>query len=414
MTGTTLDDRSMGADPVFAEVVELVGGGGWDPREVWDTVAKLMGPDQSSVHVPGNLKALKPRRYGQALHNKRQAQVGLASNVVGIAAGTTALASAARDERLADKAAPKALRAIHSLGETIPKVSPRTGKAGALVAGGALGLQAANTIGDTVANRVLAREAKKKVAKGLRTEAKVGRAMLKPLVRSGPSAAGQAGRKARQDLAAATYSGNLLASSLPRARKTALVGIAGGAFGGGLVAGSKLGERKRAVVAAAPGYLAPKAKSTLVKSADAVWTGEISKVDTDKRQVFGWCSVTSFDGQPVLDRQDDVFPLEEMESSAYDYVLNSRKGGDMHARVRKGLTTGFDQPLHTSDLIESFVVTPEKLAAMGLPENALPHGWWVGFKVHDEHQWDLVKSGKRPGFSIHGRGQRIEKFLEER
>lgn len=127
--------------------------------------------------------------------------------------------------------------------------------------------------------------------------------------------------------------------------------------------------------------------------------GEIKKSDTEKRQVFGWCSLSKVDGVDVVDRQGDYVPIDEMEKSAYHYVVNSRKGGDMHQRVG-------DEPLHTSDLIESFVVTPEKLEAMGLEPDAVPHGWWVGFKVNDEQQWENVKKGDRVHFSIHGRGRR--------
>jgi hypothetical protein len=140
---------------------------------------------------------------------------------------------------------------------------------------------------------------------------------------------------------------------------------------------------------------------------DVTWTAEISKVDEDKRQVFGWCSLSKVNGEPVVDRQNDFVPLDEIEKSAYKYVLESRKGGDMHKRqMKKGLMGSEDEPVHTADLIESFVVTPEKLKQMGLDEDALPHGWWVGFKVNDEDQWQMVKDGKRTGFSIHGSGKR--------
>lgn len=127
--------------------------------------------------------------------------------------------------------------------------------------------------------------------------------------------------------------------------------------------------------------------------------GEIKKADSDKQQVFGWCSLSKVDGVDVVDRQGDYIPLEEIEKSAYHYVVNSRKGGDMHQRIG-------DEPLHTSDLIESFVVTPEKLEAMGLDSDAVPHGWWVGFKVNDENQWENVKKGDRVHFSVHGKGRR--------
>jgi len=151
-------------------------------------------------------------------------------------------------------------------------------------------------------------------------------------------------------------------------------------------------------------------KSKVKKSSDVedvTWTAEISKVDEDKRQVFGWCSLSKVNGEPVVDRQNDFVPLDEIEKSAYKYVLESRKGGDMHKRqMKKGFGDSQDEPVHTADLIESFVVTPEKLKQMGLDEDALPHGWWVGFKVNDEDQWQMVKDGKRTGFSIHGSGKR--------
>ena len=67
-------------------------------------------------------------------------------------------------------------------------------------------------------------------------------------------------------------------------------------------------------------------------------------------------------------------------------------------------------PFH-QERTPSFIVTPEKLQTMGLPEDAIPHGWWVGFQINDDKQWDDVKTGKRTAFSIHGAGRRVEKSL---
>lgn len=139
------------------------------------------------------------------------------------------------------------------------------------------------------------------------------------------------------------------------------------------------------------------------KVEEVTWSGVFSKVDADKRQVFGWASVSKLNGEDVVDLQGDIVPIEETEKAAYRYVIESRKGGDMHKRVSK---FSEDQPLHTADMIESFVVTPEKLEKMGLPADALPHGWWVGYHVNDDKQWEMVKSGERAGFSIHGSGKR--------
>lgn len=131
---------------------------------------------------------------------------------------------------------------------------------------------------------------------------------------------------------------------------------------------------------------------------DVRWEGEFSKVNSDKQQVFGWASIVEMNGEPVVDLQGDYIAIDEVEKSAYEYVHKSRKGGDMH--LRDG-----DQPIHKSDMIESFVVTPEKKKALGLPDET-PVGWWVGYQINDPELWQKVKSGERTGFSIHGRGIR--------
>ena len=127
---------------------------------------------------------------------------------------------------------------------------------------------------------------------------------------------------------------------------------------------------------------------------------EISKMDTDKRQVFGWASISKKDGQTVLDLQGDSIDTDELERAAYKYILDSRKGGHEHQK------NDDNTPVHVADIIESFVVTPEKKATMGLPDD-MPEGWWVGMKVHDDKVWELAKSGELAGFSVHGSGRRI-------
>lgn len=135
------------------------------------------------------------------------------------------------------------------------------------------------------------------------------------------------------------------------------------------------------------------------KSLDIQWEGEISKVDVDKRQVFGWASVSKIGGEDVIDKQGDYISMDEVEKAAYKYVNSSRIGGDMHQREG-------EKPLAKSNMIESFVVTPEKLSKMGLAEDAMPHGWWVGYQCTDDDLWQMVKDGRRVGFSIHGKGVR--------
>ena len=63
-------------------------------------------------------------------------------------------------------------------------------------------------------------------------------------------------------------------------------------------------------------------------------------------------------------------------------------------------------------LVESCVFTQDKKAALGIPDDALPVGWWIGFKVTDDEVWEKVKSGEYPMFSIEGTAVR-EPDLEE-
>jgi hypothetical protein len=123
--------------------------------------------------------------------------------------------------------------------------------------------------------------------------------------------------------------------------------------------------------------------------------GEIAKRDDDKQQIFGWASVVKVDGVDWIDKQADLIDIDEIENAAYDFVLNSRIGGDMHGKTGRA----------NSEMIESFVFTPDKISKLGLPDS-FPQGWWVGMQVRDPEVWADIKQGRRKGFSIHGVGHR--------
>lgn len=127
-----------------------------------------------------------------------------------------------------------------------------------------------------------------------------------------------------------------------------------------------------------------------------VANGTIVKIDDEKQLVFGWASVIKDTNDKILlDRQEDFIESEEeLEKAAYDYVLKSRDGGEMH--IRKGVST----------MVESVVLSKEKQMALGIPMGVVPIGWWVGFKVNDSRVWGEVKKGGYVGFSVHGTGKR--------
>lgn len=118
---------------------------------------------------------------------------------------------------------------------------------------------------------------------------------------------------------------------------------------------------------------------------------QIVKSDSRRNLVFGWANVAMTPDGQVEDHQGHLIDLEDLENAAYNFVVKYRVTGDMH----KG--EGF------GDLVESLVVTEDKIEKGGFPRNMLGH-WWVGFRVPPEH-WDAVESGDRMMFSIQGKAR---------
>ena len=123
-------------------------------------------------------------------------------------------------------------------------------------------------------------------------------------------------------------------------------------------------------------------------------TVDIAKVDEAQNLVFGWLSkVVEQDGSPVVDKQGDIIPADELEKAAYAHVVEFRKSDVMHSQRADGV------------LVESFFSTPEKRVAMGAPAGDKTVGWWVGYRVAPE-TFAKVKAGEYRAFSIGGRARR--------
>ena len=122
---------------------------------------------------------------------------------------------------------------------------------------------------------------------------------------------------------------------------------------------------------------------------------KVQKSDDEKRQVFGFFSIISTDGVPVIDSQGDVILAADIEKAIYRYVKFSGMGDDRHDGRCK------------AKLIESMWFSKEKQEALGLDLGF--EGWWGGFEVHDEVMWAKIKTGEYQSFSIGGAG-RYERF----
>jgi cation transport regulator ChaB len=135
------------------------------------------------------------------------------------------------------------------------------------------------------------------------------------------------------------------------------------------------------------------------KDASGAWhkVEKVLKVDAERQYVFGWASVAfAKDGSQVEDLQGDLIDLDDLEEAAYQFALSYRESGVMHAGEAVG------------QMIESFMVTPDKLEAMGLPPDSLPMGHWVGFHVPDPAIFAKIKDGTYSAFSIQGDAVREE------
>ncbi len=121
--------------------------------------------------------------------------------------------------------------------------------------------------------------------------------------------------------------------------------------------------------------------------------GEVLKTDEDQRLAFGWASVISRGGRPVVDLQGDIIEAEQLERAAAKFMLSARAGRVMH----KGAAV--------ATVIHSFPLTAGIAKAFGLQSDV--EGWMVALRVHDDDLWTRVRAGEFPAFSIGGRGRRV-------
>lgn len=383
----------MTAPADFAELCDTLYGSTVDPDVIWETVHKA-SPSQADLAAQRQAKV------------RRNVERG--SNAVGIAAGSLGLAAALRDPRLARGG--KVARALHRTGGKMPefadKIATRRPRLAGALAAGAVGTQVANLGGDALIAGTLKDS---KVGKGAppigadikRMATNVVRHWKPPAPAAAPAKPPMpGGRTAAKQAQKTTAAGT---AQLKHVRQGRDIGTALGTTTGkvavGTVGAGTLYAGNKAMKGPSQEYAYGKA------DVDLEIAGSFTKFDDEKRQAFGWASVTKIDGSPVVDRQDDYIDIEDLETAAYAYVHKSRVGGDMHRRAGESAHK-------VSDMIESMVFTPEKIAKMGLPEDT-PQGWWVGYQIHDEDTWNEVRKGGRTGFSIHGKGIRKDHALDD-
>jgi len=126
-------------------------------------------------------------------------------------------------------------------------------------------------------------------------------------------------------------------------------------------------------------------KPTIQKSLE----GLILKSDEEQRLVYGWASVVTEKGEPVVDRQGDVIEPDTLVKAVNNFMEHVRVGKQMHTGEQIGA------------VIHSMPVTKEIGDSLGIQSDR--EGWIVAFKVYDDEVWNKVKSGELAAFSIGGR-----------
>lgn len=122
--------------------------------------------------------------------------------------------------------------------------------------------------------------------------------------------------------------------------------------------------------------------------------GKILKADDEQRMVYGWASVITEKGEPVVDRQGDVIEAETLVKAVNEFMEHVRVGKAMHSGDQVGV------------VVHSFPVTKELGDALGIHSDR--EGWIVAYKVYDDAVWKMVKSGELAAFSIGGRAMKEE------
>lgn len=126
--------------------------------------------------------------------------------------------------------------------------------------------------------------------------------------------------------------------------------------------------------------------------ADPQPVAPVLKVDEDKQLVYGWASVWSVGGRPVVDKQGDVMFTDDVRDAAHGFMKDARTAGEMHALDGVGT------------VVESVLLDKGMQDALGIDLGM--EGWWIGVKVDNPEVWAKVKNGTYRAFSIGGVGTR--------
>lgn len=105
--------------------------------------------------------------------------------------------------------------------------------------------------------------------------------------------------------------------------------------------------------------------------------------------VWGWASVVTEKGVPVVDAQGDEIPVDVMQKAVHEFVKASRVGKVMHAGEQ------------AAEIVDTIFLTKALQDALGI--DLQKEGWFVGYETADPEVWKRIDSGELRAFSIGGR-----------
>lgn len=135
-------------------------------------------------------------------------------------------------------------------------------------------------------------------------------------------------------------------------------------------------------------------ESVIKAGIDKMTVATILKFDDEARMVYGWASVISENGEPVVDLQNDIIEPQELVKATTEFMLSVRKAMAMHEGDKVG------------SVVHSFPLTAEFAKSLGVSCDR--EGWIVGVHVPDDATWSRVKSGELKAFSIGAQAIREE------
>jgi len=118
----------------------------------------------------------------------------------------------------------------------------------------------------------------------------------------------------------------------------------------------------------------------------------ILKLDTERRIVWGWASVSTLKGELVTDLQGDRMSPAVMSKMADGFMRSVRAAKAMH----EGEDVG--------EVIHSFPLTKELADAFGIQTDR--EGWITGTYIKSDEEWAKVLKGEYRGLSIGGKAKR--------